>query len=341
MIRSSSSRSKKTVSVVSVYVGRSGAPAYDALEVFREQTARAQHLGQSAVHRLESWAPTAVLVDMARRAGDHQIGDMAASVAYYALFSLFPLLLGMIAFASLFLDQVEVEREMLTLTSQYLPGAEGLISENIDGVFRFRGTLGLIALVGLVWSASAVFGSVARVLDRAWSVAETHAFHIVRFRSILMVAGVAGLFTLSFLSSTLLQTAENLADVDPLGLGGFLASGARSLLQGSSLVGSLAFPVLLYRFAPSQRIPWKDVLFGAIAAGILFEIAKNAFLLYLSRFAQFDRVYGSLSLVIALLLWAYISALILIIGAEFGAAVGRWRRRDTQRIIRARNLGRG
>ena len=58
-------------------------------------------------------------------------------------------------------------------------------------------------------------------------------------------------------------------------------------------------------------------------------------------FAQFDRVYGSLYLVIALLLWAYISALVLIIGAEFGAAIGRWRRGETQRIIQARALGRG
>ncbi len=309
--------------------------------MFRAPADRVHHLGLSAVHRLESWAPTAIIVDMVRRAGNDQIGDMAASVAYYALFSLFPLLLGLIAFASLFLDQARVEQELLTVTAQYLPGAEGLISENIDEVFRIRGALGLIALVGLVWSASAVFGSVARVLDRAWAVGETHAFHIVRFRSILMVAGVAGLFTLSFLSSTLLQTAQDLADLDPLGLGGFLASGARTLLQGSSLVGSIAFPVLLYRFAPSERIPWKDVFSGAVLAGVLFEIAKNVFLLYLSRFAQFDRVYGSLSLVIALLLWAYISALVLIIGAEFGAAIGRWRRGETQRIIQARALGRG
>ncbi len=316
-------------------------PAYHAGEVFRAPADRVHHLGLSAVHRLESWPPTAIAVDMARRAGNDQISDMAASVAYYALFSLFPLLLGLIAFASLFLDQTRVEQELLTVTEQYLPGAEGLISENIDGVFRIRGALGLVALVGLVWSASAVFGSVARVLDRAWSVAETHAFHIVRFRSILMVAGLAVLFTLSFLSSTLLQTAEGVIDHDPFGLGGFLASGARALLQGSSIVGSIAFPVLLYRFAPSQRIPWKDVFSGALLAGILFEIAKNVFLLYLSRFAQFDRVYGSLSLVIALLLWAYISAFVLIIGAEFGAAVGRWRRGETQRVIRARTLGRG
>lgn len=310
-------------------------------EVLREQVARAHRLGQSATHRLESWAPTSVLIDMGRRVGDHQIGDMAASVAYYALFSLFPLLLGLIAFSSLFLDQARVQEELLTLTAQYLPGAEGLITENIDQVFRIRGALGLIAVVGLIWSASAVFGAVARVLDRAWGVAETRAFHIVRFRSILMVAGVAGLFTLSFLSSTFLQTAQDLAELDPLGFGDFLASGARTLLQGTSLVGSLAFPILLYRFAPSERIPWKDVLSGAVLAGVLFEVAKNVFLLYLSRFAQFDRVYGSLSLVIALLLWAYISALILIIGAEFGAALGRWRRGDTQRRIRARALGRG
>ncbi len=278
---------------------------------------------------------------MFRRSGSHQIGDMAASVAYYALFSLFPLLLGTIAILSIVFDQARVEQEIRAMTAQYLPGAEDLISENIEGALRIPGALGAVAAIGLVWSASAVFGGISRVLDRAWNVDETHAFHIIRFRSILMVVGVAALFSISILSTTLLRTAEDITDITLFGLGDVLASGARTVLQGTSLVGSFLFPLLLFRFAPSQRAPWPEVLAGAALVGILFEVAKNGFLIYLSRFADFDRVYGSLSLVIALLLWTYISALILILGAEFGAAFGRWRNGTTQRAIAARNLSRG
>ena len=277
---------------------------------------------------------------MARRSGADQIGDMAASVAYYALFSLFPLLFAVAAMLSLFLEPARVEEEILAVTAQYLPGAEGLIRENVKDILRAGGALGVIAVVGLVWSASGVFGSIARVLDRAWGVGETRAFHIIRFRSILMVLGVAALFLLSLTSTVLLQRAAGL-HIDPFGAGDFLASSARGVLRGSSLAGSLALPLLLYRFAPSERIPWRDLIPGALLSGLLFEAAKVAFITYLHRFADFDRVYGSLSLVIVLLLWTYISALILIIGAEFGAALGRWRRGAPRRSHSARSLGRG
>ena len=315
-------------------------PGYDTSEVFNRVVARVDNMGQSAVRLLESWGPTAVLVDMVRRTGADQVGDMAASVAYYAIFSLFPLLLGVIVVLSLVLEPARVEEELLAVTAQYLPGAETLISENIENVLRVPGAIGVVAIVGLLWSASGVFGSIARVLDRAWSVGQTHAFHIIRFRSILMVIGVAGLFLLSLVSSTLVQSAQ-LLEFDPFGVGGFLASSARTLLLGTSIAGSLAFPLLLYRFAPSERVPWREVVPAAILAGVFFEVAKGVFLFYLHSFAGFDRVYGSLSLVIVLLLWAYISALILILGAEFGGALGRWRQGVTQRAIAARNLGRG
>ena len=273
--------------------------------------------------------------------GSHQIGDMAASIAYYALFAIFPLFLGIISIASMVLDRVEVETELLKLAAQYLPGAGNVIKNNIDQVFRARGAIGIVALLGLIWSASALFGALTRVLDRAWGVAQTRAFHVAKLRSLIMVVSVAALFILSLSSTTLLQTADRLAVVDPFGLGGFLASGARVLLQGSSLFGSIAMPMLLYRFAPSQPMPWRDVAPAAVFAGFMFEVAKNAFLFYLSQFAQFDKVYGSLSVVIVLLLWAYISSLILIVGAEFGAALGRWHRGETRRAIEAHILSEG
>ncbi|MDA1097308.1 MAG: YihY/virulence factor BrkB family protein [Chloroflexi bacterium] len=309
--------------------------------MFKQPTARIRELGGRAIQHLESLPPFALVMDMIRHFGSHQVGDMAASVAYYGLFAIFPLFLGIIAIASFALDPVEVEEELLKLAALYLPGAEDVIKENIEQVFRVRGAIGIVAIVGLVWSASVLFGALTRVLDRAWGVAQTHAFHVAKLRSLIMVVSVAGLFILSLSSSTILQTADRLAVVDPFGLGGFLASGARVVLQGSSLFGSIAMPMLLYRFAPSQHMPWRDVAPAALFAGIMFEIAKNAFLFYLSQFAQFDKVYGSLSLVVVLLLWLYISSMILIIGAEFGAALGRWHRGETRRAFEARALGQG
>ena len=267
------------------------------------------------------------MLDTARGIGAHQVGDMAASLAYYALFALFPLLLGLIVILSFFLDQEVVRGELETLLAKNLPGAQEIVTRNLDNVVRLRGAIGLVAFAGLLWSGSAVFGALTRILDRTWEVRDRHAFHIVRARSLVMLVGVAALVVLSLSSTTLLQLAAELAEVERLGaLGTFLASGARLLLQGSSLVGSLLVPTLLYRFAPSERIAWREVLPGALLAGLLFEAAKNVFVLYLSRFASFDLVYGSLASVIILLFWVYISGFILILGAEFGAALGRRRK---------------
>ena len=98
-----------------------------------------------------------------------------------------------------------------------------------------------------------------------------------------------------------------------------------ALLQGSSFVLTLAVFLLIYKFMPNTRTYWRYIWPGAVVGAVLFEAAKNLFIVYLSRFASFENVYGSLTPVIVLLLWAYISALILILGAELSSEYGRMR----------------
>jgi membrane protein len=298
------------------------------MAVYRRVLVESRRAYNGVIRQVEGWPLGAVLLDTVRHAGRHQVGDLAAGLAYYVLFALFPLLLAIIAVFSFFLDRETVQAELVSLLGQYMPRAEGIVDRNLDAVFRLRGPIGILSVLVLLWTGSNVFGALTRMLDRAWEVRDTHAFHIARVRSLAMVLAVLAVVLVSLFSATLLQFAEDLAALDPLGLGlgAFLASGARFLLGGSSLVGSILFPILLYRFVPSEQQPWPNILAGAALAGLLFEVAKNAFLLYLGNFANYDLVYGSLASVIILLFWVYISGFILILGAEFGAAVGRWRR---------------
>lgn len=278
------------------------------------------------VQQLEGWSPTFLLLDVGRSIGRHQVGDMAASLSYYALLAIFPLLLAVISGLSFFLDEAAIRHELQTLTTEYLPGAEDLVTRNIDTIIGLRGAVGLVALIGLIWTSSAMFGAITRILDRVWGVVEPHAFHIARARSLTMVLAVGILVAVSLVSTTFLQVAEGLGDVNSFGIFSLLlASGARLLLQGSSLIGSILIPALLYRYAPSERIQWRDVLPGAVLSGLFFEIAKTVFLFYLTRFGRLDLVYGSVASVIVLLIWVYISGFILILGAEFGAALRRRR----------------
>jgi membrane protein len=100
----------------------------------------------------------------------------------------------------------------------------------------------------------------------------------------------------------------------------------RFALQGTSLLLTLCIFLLIYRFMPNTKTYWRYIWPGAIVAAVLFESAKNLFLTYVDQFANFENVYGSLAPVIALLLWAYVSSFILILGAELSSEYGRLRR---------------
>ena len=75
---------------------------------------------------------------------------------------------------------------------------------------------------------------------------------------------------------------------------------------------------LIYRLAPYVKVRWREVLPGALLAAILFELVKKGFVIYLDRLANFEAVYGSLASIIVAMLWLYLSAQILIYGAEYG-----------------------
>ena len=95
------------------------------------------------------------------------------------------------------------------------------------------------------------------------------------------------------------------------------------LFRTLSFVFNLAIFLSLYKILPNTRTHWRYIWPGALVAALLFEGSKFLFVLYLDNFATFNAVYGSIGSVIALLLWAYVSAFILILGAEMSSEFGR------------------
>ena len=102
------------------------------------------------------------------------------------------------------------------------------------------------------------------------------------------------------------------------------------LLQGFSFILVLAIFLLIYKFMPNTKTYWKYIWPGAVLGALLFEVAKNLFIFYLER-STYQSIYGSVTPVIVLLLWAYVSSLILLAGAELSSEYGRMRN----------NIGRG
>jgi len=96
-------------------------------------------------------------------------------------------------------------------------------------------------------------------------------------------------------------------------------------LQGRAVGFVMVFLVfaLVYKIVPYVEVRWRQVLPGALLAAVLFELGKGGFMLYLDRYGNFEAVYGSLSSIIVMLLWLYISAVILVFGAEYNIVRGR------------------
>jgi len=92
-----------------------------------------------------------------------------ASIAYYALFAVFPAILALIVIASAVLESEEVQESVMAVVEQYMPIALDVVAVNIEQLLAMRDTVGLIALVGLIWSASGVASAIFRAVNRAWA----------------------------------------------------------------------------------------------------------------------------------------------------------------------------
>lgn len=265
--------------------------------------------------------PLALLVgrvvrDLNRDDGTH----MAAGVAYYAFISLFPLVLGLLALGGLVLGSAEgLQERLLEFIADYIPGSSELVSDNVDTVVRYSTPLGIASFVGLFWTASAVFGAITRAVNRAWGVRRDRPFYLSKPRQMMMALSLGLLFIASMLLSSTVSFLSNVR-IDVLGWEVTGPSGLVNLaLQVVPWAITLAIFLTLYKFLPNCKTYWRYIWPGASVAALLFVLAQSLFLWYLRNFAAYDEIYGPLTSVIVLLFWAYVSALILIIGAEISS----------------------
>ena len=262
-----------------------------------------------------------LIVRTVREMSDDDATHMAAGVAYYAVFSLFPLLIGLIAILNL-LPASEIRQAQLTeFVSEYLPGSEGLLKRDLE----VGGALGVIAIFGLLWSGSAIFGAVARVVNRAWDIQKDRPIYIGKPRQMGMALVVGLMFLTSLGASTFVSIAEEYALADLPAPAFLVETSGRVFLQVVSFSLMLFTFLMIYKMLPNTKTYWRYVWPGALLAAVLFEIGKASFLLYVERFASFQDAYGSAGDVLVLLLWVYVSSLILILGAELNSEYGRLR----------------
>jgi membrane protein len=276
---------------------------------------------RDVVQRARSTKVGRILLRSFSRFSEERGGEVAASLAYYTLFSLFPFFLALIAAGSFFLEREQVFRQVQDMFLNLFPGSRNIIETNLKTVLDLRGTVGLIGLVSLFWSASGMFSSLIYNVNRAWPDTRIRNFLRKRLAGLTIAIGLGALVILSVFATT---TLSLLVNIDLQAVGGMLVSNlpfktAITRLL-SLLVKVLAF-LALYLWAPNRKVGLRYALLGASIAGLGWEIATSGFTWYLtSGIARYDLIYGSLGAIVVLMVWVYISSMIILYCAHLTAA---------------------
>jgi membrane protein len=283
------------------------------------------HFSTRAIYRLtdRKWGGVlSILASTFKNFGETNASESAAGIAYYALFSIFPLLIFVVTFIGSFLQEASVQQQILEFAATFLPASQDLIRGNIEQVLLLRGPLQIVGAIGLLWSATAVFNVLAHGINRAWHTAQQRNFLHGRLVALAMIASLTGLLMLWFISTTVFNV---------LGLLEIPLWGEYTVHE--TFVGQIisrlipAFLIFLtflslYRWVPNTKVRWREAAWGAGVATIGWEISKEGFTWYLtSGLAAYQLVYGSLGAVIAMMLWLYLNGVIVLFGAHLSAAI--------------------
>ncbi len=248
---------------------------------------------------------------------------MASAIAYFALFSLFPLILLSISIASFSLGP-DVDQHIIVQRLEFLaPALSQLLGDNIDQIIRARGSVSSVALVGLIWSASSVFYTLTHTLNEIWHKKQSRAAWKRRGLAILFVLGFVGptLFLISLAGSVL----SNLRFWLPNQILPF--RGEISLVL--TILLDIALFMAIYMMLPHGKSTWREILPGAVSAGLLWEMAKKTFLAFVATYISISNlVYGTVAAIIAFLIWAYVGSLIFLFGAYVSVSYWEHKQND-------------
>ncbi len=240
--------------------------------------------------------------------------QLAAAISYYLLLSIFPLALAAISVLSYFSRSPDIQAKVTQAITDVLPVSGDFVSTTIRDVAPGWGAASAIGILGLLWTGTGLFNAVRKSLNTAWGIRQPRPFLRERLIEFTMMLGL-GAFLLVYVGMTATFNFIQSTNV----LGGRFAEGGlfweSMVILASFAIAFVGF-LLLYEFIPNTRVPWRHVWAGALIAAVLFEIVKNAFVWFVGKFATYNLVYGSIGTIIALMTWAYISAVILLFCAK-------------------------
>jgi membrane protein len=285
-------------------------------EWFRHHQTNLANLGRGIETRISANEFLRTLLQAVRAYSEDHCSMIAAALSYYALISIFPLMLLLVSETSNFIPPDRLIRSITSFFSTELPISATVLQSTLREVIQLRGAITTASAIGFVWSAAGVFDMIQLGINRAFRVPRGRPRWRQRLISLGMVTAISLLFGASLMISAIVR----------LGVQAHLFARRDPMLEVASTLGafmiSIAIFGLLYRFIPfNAQVRWRQVFLGAVIAAILWEIAKGIFVWYVTDYALLNLVYGSIGAVIAIMLWCFITSTILLIGAEIAAVV--------------------
>ncbi len=238
---------------------------------------------------------------------------IAGAIAFYTLFSMFPLVLAMVSIWGFFFGH-EMEREIMAeQMADVFPVSSDFIGQAMRGVVSARTITGVASVFALIWASSAAFGAIRKGINAAWGVTRTRPFIRERLIDLGLASGAGILMVFLLFVTPMVGTIQLLIKTAfPDVTYDFVAS----------LVATVASPVitfvtllLLYKHLPNTDVSFRQVWIGALIASLAIDGATWGFIWYVNTFPIYNVIYGPIGAIMALLTWVYVSAIILLFGA--------------------------
>ncbi|MDQ0271558.1 YihY/virulence factor BrkB family protein [Cytobacillus purgationiresistens] len=245
---------------------------------------------------------------------------IAAQLAYFFLLSLFPLLIVLISV----LPYLPITQEdIFGIVRDFAPKETmSLIENNLNEMSTRNGTLLSFGVLATLWSASNGINGIVRAFNRAYDVPESRSFLVARGVAILLTISMIFVFVVALLLPVFGKQIGLLL-FNGLGLSDeFLSLWNMLRWLASPMIIFLIFSGL-YWFAPNKKLTKVTVLPGSIFATVGWIVASYAFSYYVSNFANYSATYGSIGAIIILMIWFYLSGIIIMIGGEINAMINK------------------
>jgi len=255
---------------------------------------------------------------------------MAGAISFFALISFIPLFLLSISTLGYVLHSSEkAGLSIFKFLTENMPTSTVDTFTLLRGVMDKRQVFGLIGILGLIWAGSRIFFAVENSMNIVWRVNQKRLYWKSRSLALILVPTTVLMMLISLLFTSIYATAQSI--IIPYLNFSLADSSFLTQLLGLffPLVTGFIFFFVIYKYIPYRRIKNLYAAVGAIFASLMWEITKFIFDFYILNLAQYRKIYGPLAALIITFLWIYLSAFILVIGAEIGSNLEKVNQRLT------------